>query len=252
MGIRSLLDRMISPFIALLAFGWIQVFGHLNLVESKDRAPTMVPPENIERFTFGYRDSIADSLWIRTIQDFEYCGSQAKELGEAAPVFPGVPELEKQMAKAKCEKGWAFHMLNEITDLSPKFEVIYTMGAPGLSIVVDDREGAEILFDKGIAALPKNWQIPYMAGYHAMYETRKFEKAGDLLKRAGDLGAPEWVYFLATRFYSRAGRAELGRAVLLEYIKNFPPDEVPPRALDRLREVEAVLAEEKAKAKSAN
>ena len=165
------------------------------------------------------------------------------------PRWDADTSLAQPLKEARCQQGWAFHMLNEITDLSPKFEIVYTMGAPGLSIMVDDRLGAEVIFDKGIVALPKNWQIPYMAAYHALFETRKFEKAGDLLRRVGDLGGPEWVYFLATKVYSRAGRAELGKAVIEDYIKNFPPNEVPIRAKQRLAEVEAILAEEKTKSK---
>ncbi|MCB0365801.1 MAG: hypothetical protein KDD68_10445 [Bdellovibrionales bacterium] len=241
-------EIIVLPLVGVAAFVLIQVSSHYIAVESKDRNPTMKPPESIEHFTFGYRDSIADSLWIRTIQDFEYCGAQAaaKTNGETK-TWDVDPTLQKAMVGAQCEKGWTFHMLNEITDLSPKFEIIYTMGAPGLSIIVDDREGAEILFDKGIRALPKNWQIPYMAAYHALFETRKYEKAGDLLKLVGDLGGPEWVYFLATRVYSRAGRAELGKAVIERYIKNFAEDEVPERAKRRLDEINAVLEDERGK-----
>ncbi|MCB0384205.1 MAG: hypothetical protein KDD43_02335, partial [Bdellovibrionales bacterium] len=69
-------DVVILSAVALIAFGVIQVSSHFIAVEAKDRNPTLRPPENIEHFTFGYRDSIADGLWIRTIQDFEFCGSQ--------------------------------------------------------------------------------------------------------------------------------------------------------------------------------
>lgn len=228
-------------------------FGQIVSMQAKQRNPLLVPPENIEHFAFGYADTLADSFWLRTIQDFEYCGSSASGLhldldklkNESQSDSYQGSQSQTPLKPARCEKGWAFRMLNEITDLSPKFEIIYTMAAPGLSIVVDDREGAEILFDKGIQALPEIWQIPYMAGYHALYETQKLDKAARLLHLAGQLGAPEWVYFLATRISTRVGMAEFGKKVITEYIERFPPDEVPERARQRLREVEAVLKEER-------
>jgi len=242
--------ELVKIWLALvLSFVVIQVTGQQIKMAAKGRHPIMIPPKNIEHFSFGYSDSLADSFWIRTIQSFEYCGAE----GDSSKIIPESPRwdadasLEKPQKLARCQKGWAFHMLNEITDLSPKFKIIYTMGAPGLSIVVDDREGAEVIFDKGVVALPHNWQIPYMAAYHALFETRKFEKAAKLLHQTGDRGGPEWVYFLASRVYSRAGRAELGRAVITQYIKNFAPDKVPKRAKQRLAEVEAILAKEKSK-----
>ncbi|MBK9039695.1 MAG: hypothetical protein IPL83_11120 [Bdellovibrionales bacterium] len=224
-------------------------FGMQVANQSEDRHPMLLPPENIEHFTFGYGDSIADSLWIRSIQDMEFCGatavtaqvSQFDEPKSSVQTDPtGTPK-----SPAQCKKGWAFHMLNEITDLSPKFEIVYTMGATGLSILVDDREGAEIIFDKGVVAFPRVWQISYTAAYHALFETGNLEKGARLLKQAGDSGAPGWVYFLATHVYSQAGLAELGKAVVEEYIQKFPPDEVPLRAKQRLAEVEAILRKER-------
>lgn len=224
-------------------------FGLQVANQSVDRHPTLLPPENIEHFTFGYGDSIADSLWIRSIQDMEFCGAtsvtaQVSQFDEPKSPVQTDPTGAPKSA-AQCKKGWAFHMLNEITDLSPKFEIVYTMGATGLSILVDDREGAEIIFDKGVVAFPRVWQISYTAAYHALFETGNLEKGARLLKQAGDSGAPAWVYFLATHVYSQAGLAELGKAVVEEYIQKFPPDEVPLRAKQRLAEVEAILRKER-------
>lgn len=255
-------SHLLYSLVILSSFLLTHYFGLLVDAKTSSRDPFVIPPENIEHFAFGYAESLADSLWLRTIQDIEYCGSKNKEVslkavenkrsinssGHASDILPPLAgdqkdELSKgSAAAAKCRKGWSFHMLDEITDLSPKFETIYMMGAPGLSILVDDREGAEIIFDKGIKALPKNWQIPYMAAYHALFETRKFDKAARLLEQVGRMGGPEWVYFLATRIYSRAGMAALGKSVIMEYIKGFPPDQVPERARQRLAEVEALLA----------
>jgi len=238
------MQNLVKIWLALaLSFAVTQFASQKIEVESKERTPFMIPPKNIEHFSFGYRDSIADSFWVRTIQNFEYCGAEgdSSQIISEAPRWDADSSLEKPQKQARCQKGWGFHMLNEITDLSPKFETIYTMAAPGLSIVVDDREGAEIIFDKGIEAFPDNWQIPYMAAYHALFETRKFEKAAQLLYKVGDLGGPEWVYFLATKVYSRIGQAELGLAVITQYIKNFEPDKIPEHAKKRLAEVQAML-----------
>lgn len=173
----------------------------------------MSPPPGIEHFTFGHRDITADFLWIRAIQDFDYC--------------------DQSIAKNLCiGKGWLFRMLDTITELSPKFRMPYATGAVALSVMVSDIQGAAQIFDKGILNFPNDWPILYRSAYHYLYEVKDKKKAADLFIRAGRNGAPQWVFSLAGGLYNETNEREAAEAVLAEMIKT----EVDPLIIKRLEE----------------
>lgn len=173
----------------------------------------LAPPPGIEHFTFGHKDVSADFLWIRAIQDFDYC--------------------DQQIAQNLCVgKGWLYQMLNAITDLSPKFRMPYATGAIALSVMVSDIPGAARIFDKGVEQFPNDWPILYRAGYHYLYEVRDKKKAADLFIRAGRNGGPPWVFSLAGGLYNETNDRGAAEAVLAEMIKT----EVDPAIIKRLQE----------------
>lgn len=175
------------------------------------RVPFLTPPQ-IQHFTFGTREQAADSLWIRAIQDFDYC--------------------EKEVAKQTCvSTGWLYRMLDLVTELSPKLRAAYTMGATSLTIIVNDFAGASKLFDKGVREFPNDWVLLGRAAYHALYEEKNNEKAAALLQRAARNGAPPWYYLLATRLYGKEGRAELAENLLRQFESDPNPDPVLVRSL---------------------
>ncbi len=128
-------------------------------------------------------------------------------------------------------------MLSTITDLAPRFKVPYKAGAIGLSVGVDDREGARIIFEKAIKQFPEDWTISYAASYHYLFEIQDPVRAADLLMQASRYGGPPWLPALASKLYSASGRQELGRSVIEEYLKTNPEGEGATRARKRLHEL---------------
>ncbi len=198
-------------FFSFLLVIFSQIYASKGLLE-KPR-DLLAPPVGIEHFTFGHRDVTADVLWIRAIQDFDYC--------------------DQEIAKNLCVgKGWLYRMLNAITDLSPKFRMPYATGAIALSVMVSDVDGAARIFDKGVAQFPNDWPILYRAAYHYLYEVKDKKRAADLFVRAGRNGAPSWVYSLAGGLYNESNERVSADAILLEMIKT----EVDPTIIKRLQE----------------
>src|SRR5258708_33040504 len=79
------------------------------------------PPEHIELFHFGFRESIADSLWLRWIQDNDSCQTYTgrpiqKLVDTSTDVFAG-------HRHKICDNSWSFKMLDAVTMLSPRFEM---------------------------------------------------------------------------------------------------------------------------------
>lgn len=204
-----------------------------DISRTTNKNPVLVPPAQIQYFTFGFSDIMADLLWIRAIQAFDFCGetftsSETVTYGETNTVHP-------------CQKGWVFQMLDAATRIAPRYGIIYRRGAANLSVIVSDREGAQILYERGVATYPKDWRISYQAGYHEIFEMNDPAKAAVYFEMAGSSGAPNWVPLLAAKLYNQAGRAEMGLRILAQLYEDKDPEEWPERAKERWGELEAAF-----------
>lgn len=173
----------------------------------------IAPPPYVEYFTFGYSEAIADGLWIRAIQDFDFCDQ----------------EIGRQLCKGQ---GWLYHMLDTITTLSPQNLIVFRTGPLELTIVVNDVEGASKLFDKAVLYFPDDWIILSRAAYHALYEEHDKKKAADLLVRAAKNNGPIWYNNLAATLYTDSNNKALGFS-LYRHLKASSADE---KVLARMRE----------------
>jgi tetratricopeptide (TPR) repeat protein len=209
---------VLAEIAALILSGIIIVSLAASPQRIKSSRPFLMPPTELPYFTFGYKENIVDSLWLRLVQDLDYCDSLGL-IDDDALVGKNRPQC------TNVDRGWAFNMLNSITTLAPKFKVAYSFGAIVLSVFTNDKEGARIMFERAIENFPDDWGLQFRAAYHYLYELNQPEKAAELLVRAGKNGAPQWVFPMAARLYSKEGRAELGRAVLKDVLENPSLDE---------------------------
>ena len=199
----------------------------------------MSPPELIKHMTLGYDESIADSLWIRTIQDFEICEKKGQS---ALPIYTDANPPPKEQAPvnarpARCRKGWVYRMLNATTEIAPRFEAPWLSGVITLSVVGDDREGAAHLFEKGLPWMQNEWMFTYRAAYHFLIEVNQPKRASELLLEAGKHGAPYWVNLLAARLMTKEGQLALAESVLKERAENHDDPAQREVFVKRLAEV---------------
>ena len=172
------------------------IFGVSTLVldpaaELKSKAKILPPPEGVEYFHFGFRDSLADLFWLGFIQSAFDC-SKYKD-----------PNHET------CPYRWGYKTLNTASILAPKFEALYKFGAVKLTVLLDDHDGAAKLFERGLSHIKDSWLINYRAAYLYLQELKDFTRAGELLEKAANLGAPFWTRSLASRMYDKSGQLEL-------------------------------------------
>ena len=111
-------------------------------------------------------------------------------------------------------------MLDAVTLLAPKYRMAYLAGALSLSVLVEDYEGARVIFDRGVKEFPNDWMILYRASYHYLYDRQDFLEAAKLMERAAAAGAPSWLTLSAARLYSKSGRAEYAIQVLEQFKKS--------------------------------
>lgn len=123
-------------FFSFLVLVFSQIYAGKGLLDKPREL--LSPPVGLQHFTFGHNDLTADILWIRTIQDFDYC--------------------DHPISENQCKgNSWLYRMLDAVTELSPKFRMPYAMGAVALSVLVSDIEGAAKIFDRGTQEYPNDW-----------------------------------------------------------------------------------------------
>ncbi|MFN7904943.1 MAG: hypothetical protein ACK5P5_07140 [Pseudobdellovibrionaceae bacterium] len=187
---------VLSIFLAGLLFS----VSRLNFqTRTEEKKNFIAPSAKIQNFTFGYKDLVTDFLWIRVIQDFDFCSSEIKT---ANPY------------KVCVNKSWLFKYLDVITILSPSFRMPYATGALALTVLITDIEGASVIFDRGTLEFPTDWPILYRAAYHAIIEEKNFKKAAHLLIQAQKNGGPDWLVGLAGRMLVKSGELEMAKSLI--------------------------------------
>lgn len=184
--------------VSALFFFIIQMFFEPPMrIKRSDYLP---PPSIIKEMSMGMKIQWADSLWLRAVQDFDYCDQKINE--------------------TECRgKSWLFQVLDLVTELDLKFEEAFFYGGLALTIIVSDYEGASKIFDKGVNQFPNKWQLNYAAGYHSMIEEKNYSKAAERYLAAANNGAPNWIRVLSGTLAAKGGDTKFAEKVIEQMIE---------------------------------
>ena len=210
---HEMINKIKWFLVLLLLFVGTLFFHHqLELQPStKNMKSYLMPPiPFIEHFTFGHALIMADLFWLKSIQNADRCEVKVKAAGaqEASSFYSPLED-----------KKWLFKMLDAITRLDPLYRIVYSLGGAALSVLCEDKEGARLLFLRGIKHFPQNWTLYFKAAYHELYEMEDREGAARLFWEAGRFGAPEWVFLLAQRLLLKEGKKKVLRQFLHQLLK---------------------------------
>lgn len=202
------------------------------------------PTKNLKDFSFGYNHLLASLFWVRVVQDLEVCEQNSEKTKYAAiesedNVLGEI--LERELPPSTCHEGWVYQMLDVITDLDPQFKSVYYDGATFLSVLVDDRMGAQKIFVKGLQYYPDSWEVYYRAGYHELFEMQNPEKAAELLRQCARKGGPKWAYALSAKIYDKLGRAQFAIPILESVLARDPHGIFAPRIRAQLEELKRAV-----------
>lgn len=243
---RRVFGALIVVFLLWAVVAELQVRVPIVKVDKK----YLKPPVALKHFTFGYNDFTASLLWIRLLQNFDYC--EGGKFGEGDYVMPAQDGdkvsaiLDRKTKPPKCHKGWVYTMLDAISEIQPRFKLAYDTGGTFLSVVVDDREGARLIFEKGLKIYKADWQLAYTAAYHYLWEVQEPKRAAELFLQAVQSGAPGWVYSLSAALYTKVGQAKIAKSILENALLNNPHGIDEERIKIRLQEVNEILKKEDA------
>ena len=197
----------------------------------QERPFYFAPPRDIKYFSLGFQELYADILWMRLLQNIDFCNST-----EGLPVYDGTK-------KYSCSEGWSYKMTDTITELAPRFLAPYKTAGSIMSVIMGDKMGAKKIYDKALKNFPNNWRLHFSAAYHYLIELEQEEEAIPLLIKTADLGGPFWLYALAAKSYKKLGRLLIAQEILKSAIKDNRSKDYREAFKDRLKEVEKELAQ---------
>ena len=208
-------------FILSLSLFGIVFFGGNR---ERERKPLyFAPPNVLQHFSMGYRDFLANLLWLRFIQDADFCSFE-----KGLPVYKG--------DKKHCELGWSYHMVDAITELAPRFKTPYTLSSIILSVFTGDLKGAERVLLKGLKHFPQDWRINFYAAYLYALDLKKPEVAARYAYQSAKNGGPYWLYSFAAKQYGESSHLLLGETILKNLLKRDLTDEQKVRVQEHLKE----------------
>lgn len=184
-------SRFSAPLLVLLLLVASTAANmHLSANRAVGGEPRIHLPQGVwlDAMTLGYRNLIAEALWIRTLSWF---GAHVRD----------------------ADYTYLGELLVAVTQLNPRAEHAYYMAGAVLPWNTGNTSLSRPLLEKAMEAFPEDWRWPYYRGFNAYWFDHDKVEAGRLLELAAGLpDAPLLVMSLALRMQASAG--ELQTALL--------------------------------------
>ncbi len=217
---RVALAEWALPGILLLVFGGLAV-GLLAIVE-RQRPPEaraaelayLPKGEYLKVAVLGYHQIVADLIWLKAVQHFG----------------------ERQQTKKGYK--WAYHAVDVVTDLDPKFSFAYRAAGTILGVWAGLVQESIAILSKGMRHNPEVWELPFYLGYDYFFELHDPKSAALYFQKAAELpGSPAYLPKLAARMTVEAGDP-VAALEFLERLYRQMQDEQLRKGLERrMREV---------------
>ncbi len=147
--------------------------------------------EHMKIMSLGFRNLMADALWVKAIGYFGGHNLTDKE-------YP-----------------WLYHILDQVTSLDPLFRAPYLFGGVVLAVEADSVPDSNRLLHKGMIYHPSEWRLPFYIGFNQFYYQKDPSAAADYIQAAVTLpGRPWYLSRLAASLMAKSGRREMAIAFL--------------------------------------
>ncbi len=191
--------RHLLLFCLPLVCGWgahqFQVSADMvrRALKADNREIFIPSPKATQVAAMGFDLVVADLLWVRSVLIFvDFLGQS----GTSGAV-------------------WMRTVLQTVVVLDPAWRTPFFYGG-GMLRMLDDVEGSDEIFTKGMEAFPEDAYFPFSIGMNAFLIHKDLDKAAAFLKQAGALpSAPRWYRAAAAEFLNRRGQ----RKAALMYLK---------------------------------
>jgi tetratricopeptide (TPR) repeat protein len=170
--------------------------------------------EYIKVAVLGYRQIASDLIWLKAVQ----------YLGEINQTPEGWL--------------WAYHVMDVVTDIDPKFVAVYQAGGTILGVWAQRAQESIMLLEKGVRHNPNEWTLPFFLGYDYFYELHDPVTAAKYFRMASALpGAPAYLPKLAARMTVEAGDPAAALEFLERLYTQTQDERLQAALVQRMKEV---------------
>lgn len=206
-----------GSILLLATVGWLQLEldSRQNQTVRQIEVLRQLPKgEHLRPVLLGFHNLGADMLWLNLLQVIGKTKNTADEYE------------------------WMAHALDVITTLDPQYAYAYYAGGVILGDLANRPDLANRLLDRGHAANPTVWNIPFLLGYNFHFLLANPDIGAYYTMRAASLpGRPAYLPGLATRMAAEAGKPETALAFLEARLRETTDPEMKQFLETRMKEV---------------
>lgn len=224
--------QIIISFAAII-FGFGLIFVLSNFIEkSRPTLPESYIDEDLalqgarlKGYSLGFEGLIADWYWMQSLQ---YIGDKMLKT-EGTINLDNLKPLNPRLL---------YPLLDNATDLDPRFLVVYSYGAVVLPAI--DSEQAIKITQKGIRENPNEWRLYQHLGY-IYWRLGKFDKAFEAYSEGGKInGAPTFFQMMAAQMKTQGGSRETARAMYQQMFDEAQDSQTKEIAKIRLAQLDSL------------
>lgn len=165
--------------------------------------------------SFGYSRMMSSLVWLRFLQQ-----TPPKKVG-------------------KDQVSWISRDLDAVTEIDPDFYPAYEHGGAFLSVITEDKKGAEHILLKGTRQFPERWRIRAYLAYHYQFELDRLDLALEQYKAGARLpGAPQILGLRAGSILSKSQSKEEAVRFLQDMIRDAKDPAFRRAFEDKLKKVQ--------------
>jgi len=196
------------------------------VAESYEDSDLELNGRKLKGFALGAEGLLADWYWIRALQ---YIGSKILKNENADLDIEDLRPLKPRLL---------YPLLDNATDLDPKFMSAYSYGAIVLPAI--DQSSAIKFTEKGIASNPDAWRLYHYLGY-IYWRQKDYENAARAYEQGAAIaGSPPFMRQMVASMRSQGGSRETARAIYSQILAEATDQQTRSAAEFRLMELDSL------------
>lgn len=181
----NLVCLILTITVSLTVIVWMQKTYPLDLDKYRSKLTfnegiPSISAESLQLMSLGYDRLFSNLLWLRFLQ---YTPTEKVPPGQVS---------------------WIYYDLDTITNIDPEFYPAYEHGGIFLSVITEDKKGAEQILLKGTKVFPDRWRIFAYLAYHYQNELKDVDRGYEYYAKAAKISdAPKFLNIFASNYYAK-------------------------------------------------
>ncbi len=220
--------------VIFVCLGFAAVYGLSNFIERNSvRVPEdysdsdlSLEGKRLKGFSLGSEGLLADWYWMRSLQ---YVGDKLAKTDVEYINLEDLTSLKPRLL---------YPLLDNATDLDPKFLSAYSYGAMVLPSI--DPKQAIALTEKAIANNPESWRMYQYLGY-IHWRLKDYNEAAAAYDRGSQVeGAPRFMRMMSASMRTQGGSRDTARAMYQQMLDEAQDQQMISNAQFRLDEIDSL------------